>query len=136
MTDYKIKSLLHQKKKSNWLRLEDSNSKFFHSIIRWRRVRNEVKGVEVKGSWMKEPQEVREEAKRLFEHRFSAIKDFGVRLGAVEFKFIMREDNEILLAEIIEEEIKEVVWQCDGSKSPGPDGFNLNFIKNSWEYLK
>jgi len=28
------------------------------------------------------------------------------------------------------------VWQCEGSKSHGPDGFNFNFIKKSWEFLK
>lgn len=28
------------------------------------------------------------------------------------------------------------MWQCDDSKSSGLDGFNLNFIKNSWESLK
>jgi len=36
----------------------------------------------------------------------------------------------------IEEEIKESVWQCEGSKSPRPDGFNFNFIKKSWDYIK
>jgi len=30
----------------------------------------------------------------------------------------------------------EAVWHCEGSKSPGPDGFNLNFIKKSWEFIK
>ncbi|XP_068504156.1 uncharacterized protein [Phaseolus vulgaris] len=35
-----------------------------------------------------------------------------------------------------EEEIKEAVWQCEGTKSPGPNGFNFNFIKKSWNTLK
>lgn len=35
-----------------------------------------------------------------------------------------------------EEEVKEEVWGCDGNKSSGPDGFNFNFIKNSWEVVK
>ena len=35
-----------------------------------------------------------------------------------------------------EEEVKEAVWQCEGTKSPGPDGFNFNFIKKSWNSLK
>jgi len=28
------------------------------------------------------------------------------------------------------------VWHCEGSKSPGPDGFNFIFTKNSWEFIK
>jgi len=35
-----------------------------------------------------------------------------------------------------EEEIRDVVWFCDGSKSPGTNGFNMNFIKKSWDFLK
>ena len=28
------------------------------------------------------------------------------------------------------------MWQCEGTKSPGPDGYNFNFIKKNWELLK
>jgi len=42
----------------------------------------------------------------------------------------------ILISTFKEEEIKEAVWQCDGSKSPGPNGFNFKFIKESWAYIK
>ena len=41
-----------------------------------------------------------------------------------------------LIEAFSEEEIMDAVWQCEGSKSPGPDGFNFNFIKKSWNYLK
>ena len=33
------------------------------------------------------------------------------------------------------EEVKRVVWQCEGSKAPGFDGFNFNFIKKIWHVL-
>lgn len=32
--------------------------------------------------------------------------------------------------------LRRGVWSCDGDKSPGPDGFNLQFFKDSWELLK
>ena len=41
-----------------------------------------------------------------------------------------------LIAGFSKEEIKEAVWQCEGSKSPSPNGFNFNFIKKSWNHLK
>jgi len=28
------------------------------------------------------------------------------------------------------------MWQCEGTKSPGPDGFNFNFLKKNWEVIK
>lgn len=35
-----------------------------------------------------------------------------------------------------EEEVKKAVWDCDSSKSPGPDGFNLGFYKECWDVVK
>jgi hypothetical protein len=33
------------------------------------------------------------------------------------------------------DEIKRCVWDCDGSKSPGPDGFNFKFYKLTWDFI-
>jgi len=32
-------------------------------------------------------------------------------------------------------EVKQAVWECDGFKSPGPDGINLGFTKEFWDLL-
>ena len=128
-----MESLLCQKARANWFKSGDSCTKFFHSTLRWRRLKNEIKGVEVRGQWCEEPPTVRIEAKKMFENRFKASRDFEVVLEGVEFKALTQKDNDSLVAEFSEKEVKEAVWQCDGSKSPGPDGFNFNFIKNSWE---
>ncbi|XP_068503978.1 uncharacterized protein [Phaseolus vulgaris] len=134
--DKKIESLTCQKARSRWFKYGDSCTRFYHSSLRWRRLRNEVKGVEVGGQWCEEPCTVRSEAKKLFDSRFTATKDFGVRLDEVEFKSLSQEDNESLITAFSEEEIRDAVWLCDGTKSAGPDGFNMNFIKESWEALK
>lgn len=34
------------------------------------------------------------------------------------------------------EEVEEAIWSCEGNKSPGPDGFNFNFIKSCWSTIK
>jgi len=34
------------------------------------------------------------------------------------------------------DEIKRCVWDCDGFKSPGPDGFNFKFYKLAWDLLQ
>ena len=47
----------------------------------------------------------------------------------MEFKTLTLIDNEGLVAGFTEKEVKDAVWQCEGSKSPGPDGFNFNFIR-------
>jgi len=89
-TDSKLESLLRQKAITNWFKYGDSCSRFFHSSLRWRRLRNEMKGVEVGGFWCEEPSIVCFEAKKIFETRFKATKDFGVRLDAIEFKTLLQ----------------------------------------------
>ncbi len=86
--------------------------------------------------WSEEPSTIRTEAKKLFQNRFEATKDLGVRLDAVEFKSLSISDNLSMLEGFSEEQIRDAVWQCEGSKSPEPDGFNFNFLKKSWEFLK
>lgn len=57
-------------------------------------------------------------------------------LGGINFKKVSFEDNVNLMEHFIEAEIMEEVWNCDGDKSSGPDGYNLRFIKEFWNLLK
>ena len=36
----------------------------------------------------------------------------------------------------MQEEVWEAVSGCDGNKAPGPNGLNLNFIKNYWDVIR
>ncbi|XP_015936369.1 uncharacterized protein LOC107462308 [Arachis duranensis] len=35
-----------------------------------------------------------------------------------------------------EEEVKDAVWDCESSKAPDSDGYNMNFIKMCWEEIR
>jgi len=48
--------------------------------------------------------------KKLFENRFKATKDFGVRLDAIEFKSLSPEENVSLIYVFSEEEMRGAVW--------------------------
>jgi len=50
-------SLIQQKLRALWFKQGDSNSKCFHTSIKWRRTRNEIKGVHsmISGSWEEDP---------------------------------------------------------------------------------
>ena len=136
LVNKKLDSIYRQKARVNWLKYGDFNSKFFHSTIKWKRLKNEVKGVEVDSQWCEEPKVVQREAKLLFEKRFMATQDFGVHLGSVEFRSLPLEVSRNVIVSFSEVEVKNVVWECEGSKSLGPDGFNFNFIKSCWEVIK
>jgi len=65
----------------------------------------------------------------LYKIRFLEQPDHKVRLDNVVFSSIDKEDNDLLVSSFSEEEIRAAIWDCEGSKSPGPDGFNFNFFK-------
>jgi mannosylglycoprotein endo-beta-mannosidase len=33
------------------------------------------------------------------------------------------------------EEVKQVMWYCDSSKAPSPDGYNFSFYKKVWNLI-
>lgn len=51
-------------------------------------------------------------------------------------KKLTEQAAKFLEVETSNEEIKEAVWLCDGSKSPGHDGYNMSFIQGMWEVTR
>ena len=36
----------------------------------------------------------------------------------------------------MEEEVKSAVFECDGNKAPGPDGFSMAVFQSQWDTIK
>ena len=86
--------------------------------------------------WVHEPSSVKIAALNHFKDRFSEQNSNRPTLDGVQFPSLGQREKESLVARFYELEIKSAVWDCGGDKSPGPDGFNFNFIKQFWEILK
>jgi hypothetical protein len=71
-----------------------------------------------------------------FRNHFSKESWERPRLDGVEFPVLSEEDNNFLIAPFSLEEIEEAVKASDGTKCPGPDGFNFAFIKEFWDLMK
>lgn len=57
-------------------------------------------------------------------------------LEGLTFRTLDQSDPKALEEPFLDQEIKDSVWSCEGSKSPGPDGYNFTFIKNLLAYFK
>ncbi|VFQ63941.1 unnamed protein product [Cuscuta campestris] len=105
--------------------LRDWNTKEFGNIS----VRKE-KGLHTKEA-------ISEEAISFFKDQFSADHSSAPNLI---FPYIPQTisdlDNDLLTALPDMEEVRSTIWQMDGDSASGPDGFNENFLKASWDIIK
>jgi len=99
-------------------------------------MKNDLKGVMLNGLWCNDPIQVREEVRQVFEKRFIAPKKLNLNLQGIDFPTLSEDENMLLIKEIKDLEIEDVINQCEGNKSPNPDGFNFFFIKQNWDILK
>jgi len=132
----KQEAILFQKARQNWIKQGDHNTKFFHSAVKWRRARNQLHGIIDNNKWCDDKEEVKDKVRKYFEERFVRNDVCQVTLDKVRFNTISEADNVMLVSNFSEEEVRDAIWGCDSSKSPGPDRFNFGFIKSCWDILK
>ncbi|PNX72998.1 cysteine-rich receptor-like protein kinase [Trifolium pratense] len=70
-----------------------------------------------------------------FQKQFSA-KGARPIPANMSFKCIENEIKDDMVREFSEEEVRKAVWECESTKSPGPDGVNFGFVKEFWEDMK
>ncbi|PNX80939.1 cysteine-rich receptor-like protein kinase, partial [Trifolium pratense] len=129
-------SLLLQKSRTKWIQEGDANSRFFHSSIKGRRRRNQIVKLKKETTWLEGVDAIKQETKDHFSKHLSEEWSSRPFLQGINFKSLSADDNELLLAPFDESEVRDTIWSCDGNKSPGPDGFNLNFFKACWPIVK
>ncbi|GKV26106.1 hypothetical protein SLEP1_g35459 [Rubroshorea leprosula] len=133
----KIKeNMWQQKSRKMWLKEGDANTKYFHRSVNGRRRRNEICSIMIEGKQLSGVTEIKEGVAEYFQKLFTEEVWQRPKLDGMDFKQISQADNEFLTAPFNEDEIKKVIWECDSSKAPGPDGFNFRFMKSMWEDIK
>ncbi|KAI5405621.1 hypothetical protein KIW84_052410 [Lathyrus oleraceus] len=129
-------NFLHQKARCNWIRLGDSNSKFFHSVMKGRFRRNNIVSLVTSRGRLEGVEEIKSEIFNHFKSRFTEPMEDRPTLDGLIFNALSVEDRDLLEAPFQVDEIKEIVWLSDCDKSPGPDGFPLGFLKKCWNFVK
>lgn len=131
------KSLLAQKARMRWLKEGDVNSKTFHRAIIHKRHSNRLLGLEIEGEWSEDPGRVKGAVRDYFRNLFSRKASNLIELPEDLFQSkLVDADRAVLTEAFSEDEIRNAVWECEGAKSPGPDGFGFEFYKKSWEVIK
>ncbi|XP_057758906.1 uncharacterized protein LOC130979473 [Arachis stenosperma] len=70
-------------------------------------------------------------------HNLASVRRRNNRIESlvINGRVIDHEEAAVLEEMPSSEEVREAVWDCESSKVPGSDGYNMNFIKKCWGEL-
>ncbi|GKU90755.1 hypothetical protein SLEP1_g4707 [Rubroshorea leprosula] len=125
-----------QKSRSKWVHEGDANTRFFHRVAKGRRAQNNIAGLKCDGAWIDDPVLVKNEIVRYFSRLFQGEAWNRPKPGDIKFQQLSEEKKDWLERPFSVEEIEEGLRSCEGSKAPGPDDYNFNFLKFAWHCIK
>ncbi|KAF7810342.1 reverse transcriptase [Senna tora] len=127
-----------QRAKQLWLKHRDNNTRYFHAIVNMRRKKNRMSGImDPMGNWITNQEDLKSMSMQYFQNLFqnSAMTDRATLKQYVtnaNLTKLTSEQVHILNKPFTKIEIETVVFQMEGSKSPGPDGFATKFYQELW----
>ena len=125
-----------QHSRAKWIREGDRNTRYFHVMASMRRRKNNIEYLKEGDNLIEDPTEIKKAATNFFKKLFTEEYDKRPTFEGLDFKRLDCHHEHILTDPFSISEIDAAVAACDSSKSPGPDGFNFMFIKNSWDLIK
>lgn len=134
-------SFLKQKSKMHWLDVGDKNNKSFHRGATAREVMNRIKEIErADGVVVTSSSEIKQEAERHFreflQHKPSEYRGMEVSELQDLLQYRCSEaDGDDLIRDVTAVEVKNVLFAMPTDKSPGSDGYTIEFYKSAWSVI-
>jgi len=127
------------KSRELWLKEGDKNTAYFHKQATAKKTRNNVTTItDSQGSQHNDQESIKRAAFLHYKCLLTETQgdaDYSAFLKHLPEK-ISVEENDRLNNEITEEEIRKAIWTLQPDKSPGPDGFPINFYRDHWHLIK
>ncbi|XP_059623170.1 uncharacterized protein LOC132266333 [Cornus florida] len=126
----------HQKSRALWLKEGDRNTKFFHKLANASRRCNHVGRIHVNGS-----QSCGERMRCAGGFSFFT-SSFTLRCWGGDLSFMVSTLMPFLswietglMSHSLKRKVRKALSSCNGDKAPGPDGFTMWFLMESWEVV-
>ncbi|GKD11164.1 hypothetical protein Tco_1190849, partial [Tanacetum coccineum] len=127
--------LLKQKAKVNWMKNGDKNTAFFYSFLKARKNRNIVESIYDERGNRFEGDKVTDQFVKHFED-FLGTSFLVDPINADIFtNTLSMTEAEYMVRDVSQDEIKNALFDIDGDKAPGPDGFSSEFFKKAYDVI-
>ncbi|KAA0040038.1 LINE-1 retrotransposable element ORF2 protein [Cucumis melo var. makuwa] len=138
MSGFKEAQIWYQKSKRLWITEGDENTSFFHKICSARQRRSIISNINsVDGVPCSTNESI---AKAFLDHFEDIYKGGGEEspwlIDNLSWSPISTTQAQNLCSLFTEEEIHAALTAFSNNKSPGPDGFTMEFYKSTWSDLK
>ncbi|KAL4367675.1 hypothetical protein GQ457_05G016460 [Hibiscus cannabinus] len=125
-----------QKSRLRWAVEGDRNTKFFHLVASARRRSNFINCLKVVANVINNPAEVKKAIELHFKDFYNKSLTIPIKSFECSLNKLSSESAERLEKPFCEEEVFAALLSLENSKAPGPDGFNMGFLKKIWSSLK
>ncbi|KAG5598514.1 hypothetical protein H5410_029884 [Solanum commersonii] len=126
-------SILKQKTQLQWFKDGDSNTKYFHSLIKGRRRRLRIhKILRDDGEWIQDEENIANAVCDHFQQIFIGEEKL-INEGLMEYipRMLNQDQNNNLTNMLGLDELKEVVFSMNSNPAAGPNGMNDQFFRNA-----
>ncbi|XP_025616471.1 uncharacterized protein [Arachis hypogaea] len=122
-----------QMSKSRHASKMDKNTRYFHSIASVRRRNNRINALVINGRLVRNQARIKIAIQEFYKglYHWERPTMAGLKDGLV--KRIHEDEAKTLEVLPSVEKIRETVWDCESSKVPRSNEYNMNFIKKCWE---
>ncbi|GKA63263.1 hypothetical protein Tco_0762869 [Tanacetum coccineum] len=129
--------LIYQKAKVKWLSEGDRNNAFFHRVFKSRSHRSKISNISEDLGNIFIGDDIAPQFMKHFE-RFLGCEDHvrdPSNMSALFKRKLSMEEAALMIKDDTDKEIKDAMFQIDGNKAPGPDGYTSSFFKKAWNIV-
>ncbi|CAN1120408.1 LINE-1 retrotransposable element ORF2 protein [Linum perenne] len=131
-------SFFRQKSRVIWISEGDKNTSYFHKSMKARQARNFISSIKgTDGILCTTVDQIAAEAVSFYKSLLGT-EDVEVRSQSVEYfddllsNKVASEDSDALILPVTAREVQKALFSLGADKSPGPDGFTVQFYRSSW----